>query len=156
MTRNTLAATSLALLSLLIFAPVQAATYGTVTIQSSRQVQAYNDNRPVYLPAPPPPRYEALPRQRQGQIWVPGHWEWRGRHHVWMSGYWLPARPGYYYRNPRWEQRNGHWEMHDGRWDRDGNGVPDHYQRRGDRHWDRDGDGVPNRYDQRPQNPYRR
>ncbi len=33
--------------------------------------------------------------------------------------------------------------------DRDGDGVPNRYDR------DRDGDGVPNRFDTRPNNPYR-
>jgi hypothetical protein len=33
--------------------------------------------------------------------------------------------------------------------DRDGDGVPNRYDR------DRDGDGVPNRYDTHPNNPYR-
>lgn len=153
MVRNALTATSIALLSLLAFAPAQAATYGTVTIQSGPPV--YSGNQPIYLPAPPPPRYEAVPRPRHGQVWVPGHWEWRGRHHVWVSGHWVQARPGYYYRPPRWEQRNGQWEMHDGRWDRDSHRVPDRYDRRGDRDRDRDRDGVPNRYDRRPDNPYR-
>jgi hypothetical protein len=35
------------------------------------------------------------------------------------------------------------------RGDRDGDGVPNRYDR------DRDGDGVPNRFDSRPNNPYR-
>ncbi|RYZ53612.1 hypothetical protein [Noviherbaspirillum suwonense] len=30
-----------------------------------------------------------------------------------------------------------------------------HGHHHGGRHWDRDGDGVPNRYDRRPNNPYR-
>jgi hypothetical protein len=53
-----------------------------------------------------------------------------------MQGYWVKARPGYAYREPRWVERDGRWEM-----------------RRGG--WDRDGDGVPNRHDRRPDNPYR-
>ena len=161
--RNALTAASVALASLLAALPAQAATYGTITIQNGPPV--YSENRPVYLPAPPPPRYEAIPRPRRGHVWVPGHWEWQGRRHVWMSGYWLQARPGYYYRAPHWEQRNGRWEMNDGRWDRDSHRVPDRHDRydrydRYDRHdrydrRDRDGDGVRNRDDRRPDNPYR-
>ena len=33
------------------------------------------------------------------------------------------------------------------RWDRDGDGVPNRYDRVYNPRWDRDGDGVPNRYD---------
>ena len=149
--RHALTAASFALVSLLAAAPLSAPTHGIVTLQSGPPV--YNQNRPVYLPAPPPARYEAVPRARRGQVWVAGHWQWQGRRHVWKSGYWLKARPGYNYNAPRWEQRGGRWYMDEGRWDRNGNGVPDRYERRRDR--DRDHDGVPNRYDQRPNNPYR-
>ena len=149
--RHALTAASFALVSLLAAAPLSAQTHGIVTLQSGPPV--YNQNRPVYLPAPPPARYEAVPRARRGQVWVAGHWQWQGRRHVWKSGYWLKARPGYNYNAPRWEQRGGRWYMNEGRWDRNGNGVPDRYERHRDR--DRDHDGVPNRYDQRPNNPYR-
>jgi hypothetical protein len=33
------------------------------------------------------------------------------------------------------------------RWDRDGDGIPNRYDRRYNPRWDRDGDGIPNRYD---------
>ena len=33
------------------------------------------------------------------------------------------------------------------RWDRDGDGIPNRYDRRYTPRWDRDGDGIPNRYD---------
>ncbi|MBS0343494.1 MAG: hypothetical protein JSS56_23570 [Proteobacteria bacterium] len=46
----------------------------------------------------------------------------------------------YYYR-----EGHGHYDRRDYR---------DHRDYRGAR-WDRDGDGVPNRYDRRPNNPYR-
>jgi hypothetical protein len=32
-------------------------------------------------------------------------------------------------------------------WDRDGDGIPNRYDRRYNPAWDRDGDGIPNRYD---------
>ena len=35
------------------------------------------------------------------------------------------------------------------RWDRDGDGIPNRYDRVYNPYWDRDGDGVPNRYDRR-------
>ncbi|MBP6599530.1 MAG: YXWGXW repeat-containing protein [Giesbergeria sp.] len=160
--RHTLTAASLALLSLLAAAPLtaQANTYGSITIQSGPPI--YSQNNPVYLPAPPPPRHEAIPRPRRGQVWVPGHWQWHGRHHVWKSGHWVTARPGYYYQAPRWEQRGGRWYMHEGRWDRNGNGVPDRYEHRYDRYDDprhnpRDdprNDRRGNR-DERPRHPHR-
>ena len=137
MVRNAFAATSFTLLSLLALTPVQAAPHATIVFQTGQPVPVYTQNRPMYLPAPPPPRYESMPRARRGQVWVAGHWEWRGRRHVWAPGHWVQARRGHHYRQPQWEQNNGHWEMRSGR-------------------WDRDGDGVPNRYDRRPDNPYRR
>lgn len=137
MVRNALTATSLTLLSLLALTPAQAATHATVVIQAGQPAPVYVQSRPVYLPAPPPPRREAMPRPRRGQVWVAGHWEWRGRHHVWAPGYWVKARPGHHYRQPQWQQNNGQWQMRGGG-------------------WDRDGDGVPNRYDRSPNNPYRR
>ena len=44
-------------------------------------------------PAAPPPRVEVRgnpPHTRA--VWVPGHWEWRGRRagYVWINGYWKP------------------------------------------------------------------
>ena len=36
------------------------------------------------------------------------------------------------------------------RWDRDGDGIPNRYDRVYNPRWDRDGDGVPNRYDRHP------
>lgn len=151
--RNALTAASVALASLLVALPAQAATYS-----SQNGPPVYNESRPIYLPAPPPPRYEVVPRARRGQTWAPGYWQWQGRRHVWMSGYWIQARPGYYYQAPRWEQqRDGHWQMHDGGWEHDSHRRPDRNDRY-DRHdrYDRDGDGVRNRDDRRPDNPYRR
>jgi hypothetical protein len=49
-------------------------------------------------------------------------------------------RHGYYYAPTRWVERDGRHYYYGGGW------------RRGDR----DGDGVPNRYDRAPDNPYRR
>jgi hypothetical protein len=35
------------------------------------------------------------------------------------------------------------------RWDRDGDGIPNRYDRVYNPRWDRDGDGIPNRFDHR-------
>jgi hypothetical protein len=116
--------------------------------------------------APPAPRYEVVPVARHGQAWVPGHWEWRHRQYVWVPGYLVAARPGYYYAQPQWVRQGDRWGYHAGGWtrggpperlhghpagrrDRDRDGTPDRWDR------DRDGDGVPNRHDMRPNNPYR-
>lgn len=91
----------------------------------------------VVINVPPPPlRHELLPPPRRGYVWVPGYWDWRGRRHVWVAGAWLRERRGYHYRPHTWIERNGGWYMDRGR-------------------WDRDGDGIPDRYDRHPSNPYR-
>jgi hypothetical protein len=91
----------------------------------------------VVVSVPPPPlRHETFPPPRAGFIWVPGHWEWGGRHHRWVAGYWLKARKGYHFRSHRWVEHNGGWRFDRGR-------------------WDRDGDGIADRYDRHPNNPYR-
>ena len=128
--------------------------------------------------APPPPRYEAVPPPRPGYVWSQGYWHWDGRRHVWRTGHWVAERPGYVYHAPRWVERDGRWHYAESRWDRDGDGIPNRYDRTpngnprwdrdgdgipnnrdrtpdGNPRWDRDGDGVPNRYDARPDNPYR-
>lgn len=85
---------------------------------------------------PPPLRVEAVPVPRRGYLWVPGYWDWRGHHHVWVRGRWVRERHGYFYHPHRWEQRGDRWYLNRGR-------------------WDRDGDGIPDRYDRHPGNPYR-
>lgn len=125
--------------------------------------------------APPAPIYEHVPGPRHGYVWAPGYWEWRGHRHAWVPGHWVSARPGYVYAPPRWHQRHGGWYLEPARWsryDRDRNGIPDRYERRGYdpvyaggyyrdgrdyyrdgrgyshgyRH-DRDRDGIPDRYE---------
>ncbi len=115
-----------------------AVTLGAVAIPAISEAHA--DIR-VYV-APPPLRYEVVPQPRYGYVWTPGYWDWRHHHrhgyrHVWIDGYWVTERRGYYYQPHRWVQRDGYWYSERAR-------------------WDRDGDGVPNRYDRYPNNPYRR
>jgi len=40
------------------------------------------------------------------------------------------------------------------RWDRDGDGIPNRYDRVYNPAWDRDGDGIPNRYDRHDNRSY--
>jgi hypothetical protein len=100
---------------------------------------------------------------------VPGHWEWRRNHHVWVGGNWVRARPGYHYAQPHWERQGDRWAYYGGSWqrghgpDRDRDGIRDRRDRdidndgvRNGRDRDRDGDGVPNRFDARPDNANRR
>ena len=70
-----------------------------------------------------PVQYGYGPAPRPGYVWVPGYRAWDGYRRVWVPGHWEPAHRhrGYAYYGPR---------------------------------RDRDGDGVPNHYDARPGNPY--
>lgn len=123
----------------------------------------------VRIGPPPPPaaEYQVVAPARPGYFWVPAHYEWRGNRHVWVQGYYLRERPGYYYQAPRYVQYGGHWQYNPGVWhrggrpamDRDRDGVAGRYDRdrdndgiRNSRDRDRDGDGVPNRYDRAPDN----
>ena len=58
-----------------------------------------------------------------------------------VYGYGQPVvvAPSYGWRDHRYHQPT--------RWDRDGDGIPNRYDRVYNPRWDRDGDGVPNRYD---------
>jgi hypothetical protein len=52
-------------------------------------------------------------------------------------------QPQYYYYQ---HYQRGHYQRPT-QWDRDGDGIPNRYDRRYNPRWDRDGDGIPNRYD---------
>jgi hypothetical protein len=122
----------------ILLASVVAASFASVPLTSFAQ----RERVVVIREAPPPPRQEAVPAARRGHVWVPGHYEYRGRRYVWVGGQWLRERRGYAYNAPRWVERNGQWALERGRWARGGMR-------------DRDGDGVPNRADARPNNPNR-
>ena len=101
---------------------------------------AARTNVDLYLNvAPPVAPVEVVPAPRHGWVWVPGVYEWRGHHHVWVGGHWVRARPGYYYAPSRWVEHDGRWGYRGGGW-----------------HRDSDRDGVPDRYDAAPFNPYYR
>lgn len=90
--------------------------------------------------APPSLRYEVARAPRVGWVWVPGYWDWRHQRHHWVRGHYVRHRPGHYYEPARWAYRG------DDRY---------YYAQPGWRR-DRDGDGVPNRFDRAPDNPYYR
>lgn len=130
-------------------------------VRNSQDVRPGNPNvggGAVYVQVPPPPpRVEPQPVLRRGQVWVPGHWRWNGREHVWIEGRYTARRSGYVWAPAAWVQIGGRWEYREGRWTRPGNscrdsdndGVCDRFDR------DRDGDGVRNSQDNRPNNPNR-
>ena len=143
----------------LLLAALAVSSIGIAPLPASAAVDLY-----VNI-APPAPRYEVMPAPREGYVWHPGYWDWRGDRHYWRKGYWVRERPGYYWHPSRWESNDGRWVMRQGGWhreryayydgrgrgngDRDRDGVPNKYDR------DRDNDGVPNRYDDSPNNPRR-
>lgn len=88
--------------------------------------------------APPPARYEVVPRPRHGYLWAPGYWDWNGRQYIWIQGHWERAYPGRIYQRPEWHHERNGWHLDRGGW---------HEQR----HYDRHGrhDGGPDRYDHR-------
>lgn len=116
----------------LVLGTLVAATLAAVTLPAAAAV--------IVEVAPPPLRYEVVPAPRVGYVWVPGYWEWRRHRHFWVAGHWVRHRPGYMYAPARWVERGGRWHYVAPAWSRH----------------DRDGDGVPNRYDRAPDNPYRR
>lgn len=90
--------------------------------------------------APPPPRYEAVPRAVQGQVWVPGRWAWDDREYAWRRGQWQPARTDYVYAPGRWVAADGGWRWSGEQWQRRSEG-------RGKRHDDRRERRDDDRYD---------
>jgi hypothetical protein len=119
----------------LILATLAAVTLGAAAFPASARTQVDF----FVNVAPPPVRYEYVPAPRVGYVWVPGYWHWRhGRHH-WVGGHYLHQRQGYYYEPARWADRGNRYYYSAPGWRRD-----------------RDGDGVPNRYDRAPDNPYYR
>ena len=105
-----------------------------VTVAGSAISQVtVNINVPgVVQMAPPAPRYEAMPRPRSGQVWVPGHWAWDNRDYRWRAGQWKPARADQVYDPGRWVQADGGWRWNDGGW-RHSDGRPEHRDRWDDR-----------------------
>ncbi len=87
----------------------------------------------IVATAPPPPLQEAIPADRPGYVWSPGHYQWRGNQYVWVRGHWLVDRAGYEYQEPRWVQRgNGEWVLVGGDW------IPERHARNNGRYGDPD------------------
>jgi hypothetical protein len=68
---------------------------------------------------PPPPRYEARSRAPYAAaVWIPGFWQWNGRHHGWVAGHWTSGRPGYVWEESRWRRHGHRWGYSRGHWRR--------------------------------------
>jgi hypothetical protein len=68
------------------------------------------------LVPPPAVLHESVPAPRPGYAWLPGYWDWKNDHHVWIAGQWVPARLGCHWRRHRWILRAGHWFLERGAW----------------------------------------
>ena len=126
--------------------------------------------------APPAIVHESIPAPREGFVWAPGHYEFRGGNYVWTPGYWMRERPGFEWEEAHWVRRaDGTWRLVAGHWvetddyaynrefddrryrsrhfgpngDLDRDGILNKDDR------DRDGDGVANWNDDYPNNPNR-
>lgn len=127
-----------------------AAFFSTATVVTAPLTPADAQVSITFGSPPPPPRDEVVPAPRAGYIWAPGHYELIRDQYVWRPGQWLTARPGYRYVGPSWAQLNNRWQYTPSRWDRDGDGIPNRYDRSDNRrgpYGDRDRDGVPNAFD---------
>ena len=96
----------------LIVAFVGAAALAGLPLQADARVDVYVDV------APPPVRYEVVPAPRTGFVWAPGHWVWRGHHHVWIAGHWVRHRRGFVYVPSRWVDHGGRWVYEPAAWRR--------------------------------------
>jgi hypothetical protein len=63
--------------------------------------------------APPALQVETVQTAPVGQVWIPGSYDYKDGHYVWMSGRLEPQREGYVYVAPRYE--NGKYYV--SRWD---------------------------------------
>lgn len=121
-----------------------AATLALASLGAATTTASAATSITVQIGPPPAPYYEPAPAARRGQVWLPGHWEWRGNHHAWVAGQFVRARPGYYYAQPRYVRHGNRWDYRAGYWARADQ------RHRADR--DRDNDGVANRHDRHPDN----
>jgi hypothetical protein len=130
-----------------------AALFSTAAVATASLTPAAAQINVTFGAPPPPPVYEPVPVPRAGYVWAPGHYALVNDRYVWTRGQWMAARPGSRYVPDNWERvyvsGREQWRHVPSRWDRDGNGIPDRYERHSERGpWgDRDHDGIPNAYD---------
>lgn len=92
------------------------AAAGTVAMPQAAMARTYVGVS-IGVPPPPPPRVERVV-VRPGYVWAPGYWRWNGARHVWVGGYWMPARAGYRYAPPHWVHTGPAWTFRAGYWHR--------------------------------------
>lgn len=135
-----------------------AATFTTATVAMAPLTPAAAQVSITFGAPPPPMRYEVVPAPRAGYVWAPGHWRLVNDQYVWQGGQWYQSRPGYNYVPDSWvrysDNGRDRWRYQPSRWDRDGDGIPNRYDRYDNRNdsaqnpfGDRDRDGVPNVFD---------
>jgi hypothetical protein len=130
-----------------------AATFSAVAVGSSAVTPAAAQVNITIGTPPPAPVYEVIPAPRAGYVWSPGHYILLNDRYVWRKGEFIVAQPGHRFVPDRWERvvvsGREQWRYVPSRWDRDGDGVPDRYERHSaNAPWgDKDHDGIPNAYD---------
>jgi hypothetical protein len=74
--------------------------------------------QPMYVEtAPPEPLVEVRPALPfAGAVWIPGYWNWHGRHHVWVGGHWSAPVPGSNWEGTRWDRDGDRYRHVPGRW----------------------------------------
>ena len=87
----------------------------------------YGPQAVVYVEEdPPPPQVVVTPVSRPGYLWVDGRWDYRGRHWIWVDGFYQPYRANNTWVSGRWERRGPRrnvWVQ--GRWESQRGGRPD-------------------------------
>lgn len=59
----------------------------------------------IEVQSPPPAvQVETVPAPVAGQVWIPGHYDYRDGQYVWTAGRMEAERPGYVYVVPRYEE----------------------------------------------------
>ena len=94
-----------------------------------------------------------MPAPRAGYVWAPGHYRLINDRYVWTRA--TGRRRGLAIATclDTWERfvvgGREQWRYVPSRWDRNGDGIPDRYERHSERgpYGDRDHDGIPNAYD---------
>jgi len=83
--------------------------HATARVPTVRASLVYHRPPPgLVVVRPPAPRVHA--------VWVEGHWQWAANRWNWRPGYWVTARPGYAYVQPRWVRYGEGWRLRTGYW----------------------------------------
>lgn len=149
-------------LALATFITLAAAAYAPLPSMAQSQytvVVSSAPPAPVYEAVPAPRRGYVWAQGhwewRGGRhAWVPGYWMAERPGYVYSQPVWYRGDRGWYMEPARWERGRG-WDRDRRDWDGRRDWDRHDWDRHDARRWDRDGDGVPNRYDRGPDNPRR-